>query len=73
MEKQFLRVGTGDLKTKSKFNPRDGLNLLFGARHKFVYLADDLSWQHVNGTWMGALGHLMNDNRIDWKQCLPVK
>jgi hypothetical protein len=63
MEKQLMRVGT-DLKIRSKLNPRDGINLLFGARHKFVYLADYDPWQLVNGTWRGALGHLMNDNNV---------
>ncbi len=72
MEKQFMRVGTDDLETKSKLNARDGYDLLFGARHEFVYLPDYWPWQRVNGTWTGALGHLMNDNRMDWKQCVKT-
>ena len=73
MEKQTMRVGSDDLETKSKLNPRDGFNLLFGARHEFVYLPDFDPWQHVNDTWMGAFGHLMNDNRMDWEQWVRVK
>jgi hypothetical protein len=61
MAKQFIRVGN------DKLNVRTRLNLLFGARHEFVYLSDFLPWQRVNGTWTGALGHLMNDNCMDWK------
>ncbi len=67
MEGQLMRVGTYDLEIKSKLNPRNGLNLLFGARHEFVYLADFWPWQRVNGTWTGALGHLLDDNRVDWE------
>ena len=74
MEKQLIRVGTEDMEIKSKLNPRDGFNLLFGARHEFVYLANFHPWQHVNGTWTGALGHLMNDNRMDWNvHCVCLK
>ncbi len=73
MEKQIMRVGTDDLETKSTLNPRNGFNLLFGARYEFVYLPDYSPWQRVNGTWTGALGHLMNDNRMDWKQYVRVK
>ncbi len=62
MEKQMMRVGTEYIDTKSKLNARDGFDLLFGARHEFVYLPNDHSWQRLNSTWMGALGHLMNDN-----------
>ncbi len=73
MEKQLMRVGTEHLETKSKLNPRDGFNLLFGARYEFIYLADFWPWQPVNGTWVGALGHLLNDNCMDWKQWVHVK
>ena len=69
MEKQSMRVGTDILITKSQLDPRDGFYLLYGARYEFVYLPDYLPWQHVNGTWTGALGHLMDDNSVDWKQC----
>ena len=72
MAKQLLRVGTNKLIIKSQLNARDGFNLLFGARYEFVDL-DYLPWQRVNGTWTGALGHLLNDNRLDWKQCVRVK
>ncbi len=72
MGKNMMRVGNFNLETKSKLNARDGFNLLFGARHEFVYLPDYLPWQRVNGTWMGALGHLINDNCMDWKQCVSV-
>jgi hypothetical protein len=70
MDKQFMRVGTSNLETKSQVNHRDGFNLLLGARHEFVYLADFYPWQRVNGTWTGAFGHLMNDNHQHWKQCV---
>ncbi len=73
MEKQLMRVGTYDLETKSKLNARSISSLLLGARHEFVYLLDFDPWQRVNGTWMGALGHLLNDNRMDWKQRVRVK
>ena len=69
MEKQ-LRVGTDKLMNKSQLNARDESNLRFGAHHKFVYLPDSNLWQHVNGTWTGALGHLINDNRMNWKLCV---
>jgi hypothetical protein len=64
MEKLLMRVGT-----ETKLNPRDEINPLFGASYEFVHLADYWPWQLVNGTWTGALGHLMDDNRADWKQC----
>jgi hypothetical protein len=67
MEKQSMRVGTDKLIIKSQLNPRDEFNLLFGARYEFVYLPDYWPWQRVNGTWTGAAGHLINDNRMDWK------
>ncbi len=73
MEKQLMRVGTYELETKSKLHALDGFNLLFGARHEFVYLPNYLPWQRVNGTWRGVLGHLMNDNHMDWKQYVRVK
>jgi hypothetical protein len=64
MEK-LMRVGTEKFKTIQKLDARDGHNLLFGARYKFVYLTDyNDPWQLMNGTWKGALGHLMNDNRV---------
>jgi hypothetical protein len=65
-----MRVGTDKLNIKSQLNARDGFSLLFGARQKFVYLTTYDPWQCENGTWMGALGHLINDNRVNWKQCL---
>ncbi len=74
MEKQLMRVGTdiNNVETYLKLRVRDKLHLLFGARHEFVYLPDYDPWQLVNGTWTGALGHLMNDNRMDWKQCVLI-
>jgi hypothetical protein len=69
MEKQFIRVGTNNLNIKSQLNTRDEINLWFGARHEFVYLAEYSPWLNVNGTWTGALGHLMNGIRMNWKQC----
>ncbi len=68
MEEQMMRVGTYDLETKSKLNPRDGFNLMLGAHHEFVYLPDFWPWQRVNGTWTGGLGYLLNDYRMDWKR-----
>ncbi len=73
MEKQLMRVGTNKLSIKSQLDARDISYLLFGARREFVDLPDYWPWQHVNGTWTGALGHLMNDNRMDWKQYVRVK
>jgi len=72
MEKKLMRVGA-ELETKSKLNARDISNLLFGARYEFVYLPDYSPWQRVNGIWNGALGHLLDDNRMDWKQCVRAK
>jgi uncharacterized protein with NRDE domain len=69
MEKQLMRVGTEYLNIKSKMNQRDGFNLLLGARHEFVYLTDYYPLQRVNGTWTGALSHLINDNHEHWNQC----
>ncbi len=69
----MIRVGTDKLNINSQLNPRDRFNLIFGARHEFVYLSDFNPWQRVNGTWKGALSHLMNDNRMDWKQCVSNK
>jgi hypothetical protein len=70
MDKQLIRVGTDHLMIKSHLNPRDGFDLLFGARYKFVYLVDYRPLHNVNGTWMGAFGQLINDNRVDWKKCV---
>jgi hypothetical protein len=68
MDKQLLRVGTENLIIKSQLKARSEFSLLLGARHEFVYLPDYYPWLSVNGTWKGAFGHLINDNRIDWKQ-----
>ncbi len=73
MEKQLMRVGTDELIIKSQLNARDGFNLLFGAYYEFVYLPDYYPWQRVNVTWTGALSHLMNGNRMDWKQWVRVQ
>jgi hypothetical protein len=73
MEKKFMRIGTDKVFIKSELNPRDEFNLLFGAHHEFVYLADFFPWQHVNDTWTGALGHLLNDYHVDWKSaCFKI-
>ncbi len=69
MENKLLRVGTD----KSQLNARDASILPFGARHEFVYLRDFWPWHYVNGTWTGAPGHLLHDNRMDWKHCVRVK
>jgi hypothetical protein len=71
MNKQLMRVGTG-VENKLKSNSRDEFNLLFGARHEFVYLPDYIPWQRVNGTWTGAIRHLINDNCMHWKQWVDV-
>jgi hypothetical protein len=72
MEKHMMRVGIDKLNLKSQLNSREGSDLLTGARHEFVHLADYWPWKLVNGTWKGALGHLMNDNCMDWKMCTCV-
>ncbi len=67
MKNNLIRIGTADFVNKSALLKINAFDLLFNGFYEFVYLPDYYPWLLVNGTWTGALGHLMDDNRMDWK------
>jgi hypothetical protein len=59
MNRELIRIGTGD--ENSKMDVRHPFNILFGGFHQFIHLADGYDvWARVNGSWRGALKHLLN-------------
>jgi hypothetical protein len=61
MKRQLIRIGTEKFANISKLNKYNAFDLLFGHFHELVYVPEYFPWQHVNGTWTGAIGDLMND------------
>ena len=66
MKKPPLRVGTEFFVNQSELSTIDVYDLIFGGYHEFVYLPDFYPLQLVNGSWQGALGHLLNGNHMNW-------
>jgi hypothetical protein len=64
MHTELIRIGTGSFVNETELNKDYAFDLLFGGFHEFVYIPDYWQWQLVNGTWAGALGHLMNDTQM---------
>ncbi len=60
MQRELLRIGSPLFVNKSTLRATIGFDSLFDGYHEFVYIADYVPWQRVNGTWMGALGHIDN-------------
>lgn len=59
MKKELIRIGTKDFENEFVFD------LIFDGNHEFVYTPDYWPWEvTVNGTWTGALAHLMNGHCI---------
>ena len=62
LNKGSIRIGTQNFANVSILSKLNAFDLMFTGRHEFVYIPDYMPWLHMNGTWTGALGHLMNDN-----------
>jgi len=67
MENALIRIGNDKLPNESELDKKVAFDLLFGGFHELVYTPDYLPLQFVNSSWMGALGHMMSDNRMGWK------
>ncbi len=63
--RELFRIGSPLLANESKLLKTGGFDVLFHGYHEFVYLADFDPWLRVNGTWRGALAHILND-LITW-------
>jgi len=70
MQRELIRIGSPLLANESKW--RAGFDALFDGYHEFVYIADYFPWQRVNGTWAGALGHILNDMQNGLKVVLVI-
>jgi hypothetical protein len=60
MQKQLVRIGTERHVNESKLNEFYAFDLIYGGFYEFVYIPDYYPWKLLNGTWTGALGHLIN-------------
>jgi hypothetical protein len=66
MKNERIRIASDQFVNESQLNKIVGLDVLFAGSHDFVYIPHYFPWLlSSNGTWMGALGHLMNDNQMD--------
>ncbi len=63
MKKGSIRIGTENLVDRTNLLKLNAFDLLFDRYHEFVHIPDYYPWLLVNGSWTGALGQLMNDNR----------
>ncbi len=70
MNRTIFRIGNLQLVNESKLHETAGFNALFKQNYEFVYIADFDPWLRVNGTWQGALGHILN-GRIRWIEIVP--
>ncbi len=61
MQKPLILIGTDVFVNKSELNKFAAFDLLFGGIHEFVHVPNYSQWLLVNGSWTGALGHVMND------------
>jgi hypothetical protein len=68
MKTEQIRVGVEHAVNRSELNKFLAFDLLYGGYHQFVHVPNYNPWLLVNGSWTGALGHLMNDNRMDWRE-----
>jgi hypothetical protein len=64
MKNKLIRIGTSTFVNESTLDKRSAFHILFDGFQEFVYLSDYLPSQLENGTWIGALGHLMNDHNF---------
>jgi hypothetical protein len=64
---KLIRVGTDELMYSTVLNPNEAFDLIYNGFSVLVNISNYLPWQHVNGTWTGAFGHLIDDNQTDWK------
>jgi hypothetical protein len=62
MEKQLIRVGIDYNISEAVSSNFYALDAVFGGDHELVNIPDFYPYKLVNGTWTGALGHLMNGN-----------
>jgi hypothetical protein len=60
MKRDLIRIGSDTFANKSALDKLVGFDLLYGRYHEFVYVPDSKPWLQVNGSWAGALGHMMN-------------
>jgi hypothetical protein len=71
MKSKSFRIGASKFVNESQLNTADAYDLLFDKIHEFVYYPDGAApWQLINGTWTGALGHLINGMQMDRKTFL---
>ena len=61
MPRELIRIGSPYLANESELRTTAGFEVLFGGYHEFVYIPDSDPWLKVNGTWRGALGHILDD------------
>ncbi len=61
-QERLFHIGSPSFANESKLRSSDGFDALFNSRNsEFVYLPDFEPWLRVNGTWQGALGHILDD------------
>jgi len=72
MQRELIRIGSPLLANETKLRATTGFDALFDGHHEFVYIADYVPWEHVNGTWTGALGHILNGTRNGLKAVLVI-
>jgi hypothetical protein len=63
MTSDRFRIGSPVFVNESHLHKSAGFDALFDRYHEFVYIPDFFPWQRVNGTWKGALGHLLEDEK----------
>jgi hypothetical protein len=61
MPRELFRIGSPLLANESVLRTTAGFEMLFGGYHEFVYIPDFDPWLQVNGTWKGALAHILSD------------
>jgi hypothetical protein len=66
MTKQLIRIGIDNISRQKKILKAIGFDMLFDGRHELVYIPNYEPWMFVNGSWTGALGHLMNGTQLNW-------
>ena len=61
MEHEVLRIGSVAFVNESVLAKTPGFDALFSTfNYEFVYIHDYDPWARVNGTWKGALAHILN-------------
>ncbi len=72
MPRETFCIGSPLLANESKLVRTTGFDAIFNKNYEFVYISDFDPWQRVNGTWRGALGHLLNDNKKTGLNAQPI-